>query len=296
LAIVFPGSGEVAKSVQSGAVEDAVGHYREQGYGIVRGVFRRDEVEELAAAFDRHWQEGMAHRATFRHGNLLYRLGDDTALGRVLRLVQWPSYADPVLARFRTDGRLLRIVEPLIGREVKQIINQLHWKPPGSASAEFAYHQDVRFRRPREAYRNLVSSYVQTGIALDPHTRANGAMRVYPGSHRLGELDLAVPGAVMDAAMADESLRRAGLDPALLVDLELEPGDVAFWNVCTIHGSGRNASPGDRRFYLNGYVRAADCDRGEWAWRDGRPAPLGAPVLVHYEELFDRPDPHYVEP
>ena len=161
--------------MQSGAVEDAVGHYREQGYGIVRGVFRRDEVEELAAAFDRHWQEGMAHRATFRHGNLLYRLGDDTALGRVLRLVQWPSYADPVLARFRTDGRLLRIVEPLIGREVKQIINQLHWKPPGSASAEFAYHQDVRFRRPREAYRNLVSSYVQTGIALDPHTRATGA-------------------------------------------------------------------------------------------------------------------------
>jgi hypothetical protein len=99
----------------------------------------------------------------------------------------------------------------------------------------------------------------------------------------------------MDAAMGERALRRAGLDPARLVDVELEPGDVAFWNVGTIHGSCRNATAGDRRFYLNGYVRAADADRGEWAFRDGRPCPLGDPVLVHYEELFERPEPHYVD-
>jgi ectoine hydroxylase-related dioxygenase (phytanoyl-CoA dioxygenase family) len=175
------------------------------------------------------------------------------------------------------------LVAPLIGGDVKQIINQMHWKPPGAAAAEFAYHQDIRFRRPREAFRNLFQSYVQTGIAIDRHTAANGAMRVYPGSHRLGEVDLSIEGAVMDAAMGERGLRRAGLDPAQLVDVELEPGDVALWNVGTIHGSGRNATAGDRRFYLNGYVRAADADRGEWAFRGGRPCPLGDPVLVHYE-------------
>jgi ectoine hydroxylase-related dioxygenase (phytanoyl-CoA dioxygenase family) len=281
--------------MEAASVEAAVEHYREHGYAIVRGVFSRDEVAELAAAFDRHWAEGMRHKATFRHGNLLYRLGEDAALGRVLRLVQWPSYADRVLARYRTDERLFRIVEPLLGRDVKQIINQMHWKPPGAAAAEFAYHQDIRFRRPREAFRDLFQSYVQTGIAIDRHTAANGAMRVYPGSHRLGEVDLSIEGAVMDAAMGERGLRRAGLDPARLVDVELEPGDVALWNVGTIHGSGRNATAGDRRFYLNGYVRAADADRGEWAFRGGRPCPLGDPVLVHYEELFERPEPHYVD-
>jgi len=85
------------------------------------------------------------------------------------------------------------------------------------------------------------------------------------------------------------------LDPARLVDLELEPGDVAFWNVYTIHGSGPNRSAVDRRFYLNGYVRAEDCDRGEWAFREGAPMPLGAPLLVHYDELFSRPEPHYLD-
>jgi ectoine hydroxylase-related dioxygenase (phytanoyl-CoA dioxygenase family) len=269
--------------------------YRAQGYALLRGVFEPQEVAAMAAAFDRHWAQGMAHGASFRHGNLLYRLGRDDKLGTVVRLVQWPSYGDDVLERMRRDPRWLAILEPLIGRDIKQIINQLHWKPPGAGGAEFAFHQDARFRRPPEAYRNLATSYVQTGIAIDPHRTANGAMRLYPGSHRLGEKELAGPRPVLDQAMADERLVAAGLDPAMLVDLELEPGDVALWNVYTIHGSGPNPTEDDRRFYLNGYVRAADCDRGEWAFRDGVPCPLGEAVLVHYEDLHARPQPHYVE-
>ena len=277
------------------SIADALAHYRAQGYAVMRGLFERQEVAEMAAAFDRHWAEGMAHRASFRHGNLHYRLGRDARLGKLVRLVQWPSYGDAALEAVRRDPRWLRLLEPLIGRDVKQIINQLHWKPPGAAGAEFAFHQDARFRRPRSAYRNLATSYVQTGIAIDAHRAANGAMRVYPGSHRLGEKDLAGPGPVLDQAMAHERLVAAGLDPAKLVVLELEPGDVAFWNVYTIHGSGPNTTASDRRFYLNGYVHAADCDRGEWAFRGGAPCPLGAPVLVHYDELHTRPGPHYVE-
>ena len=60
-------------------------------------------------------------------------------------------------------------------------------------------------------------------------------------------------------------------------------------------GSGSNRSNHKRRFYINGYVRAGDCDRGEWAFRGGRAVPLGPiPALVHYEELRERPEPHYV--
>jgi ectoine hydroxylase-related dioxygenase (phytanoyl-CoA dioxygenase family) len=281
--------------IDAQSIAAAHAQYRAEGYAVLRGVFGAGEVAALAAAFDRQWQQGMAHGASFRHGNLFYRLGKDAALGRVVRLVQWPSYADPVLEAARRDPRWLPLLEPLIGRDIKQIINQLHWKPPGAAGAEFAFHQDARFRRPRAAFRNLVTAYVQTGLAIDTHRAANGCMRVYPGSHRLGEKDLAGKAPVLDQAMADKRLTAAGLDPRKLVDLDLEPGDVAFWNVYTIHGSGPNRTQGDRRFYLNGYVRAVDCDRGEWAFRDGKPVPLGKPVLVHYEDLHKRPGPHYVE-
>ena len=276
-------------------IAEALAQYRAEGYAVLRHVFDADEVADMAASFDRHWAEGMAHGRSFRHGNLLYRLGRDAKLGKLVRLVQWPSYGDPVFEAVRRDPRYLAILAPLIGRDIKQIINQLHWKPPGAAGAEFAFHQDARFRRPRSAYRNLATAYVQTGIAIDAHRRANGAMRLYPGSHRLGEKDLAGPGPVLDQSMAEERLVAAGLDPAKLVVLELDPGDVALWNVFTIHGSGPNATKADRRFYLNGYVRAADCDRGEWAFHDGAPCPLGEPVLVHYDELHTRPGPHYLE-
>lgn len=274
----------------------ALAAYGVDGYAVLRSVFTRAEIAEIAKAFDRHWARGLELGASFRHGNLHYRLAEDAKLGKLVRMVQWPSYDDPALARIRTHPAMLTVLDGVLGRDIKQIINQLHWKPPGATQAEFAFHQDVRFRRPREAYRNIARSYVATGIAIDRHSARSGAMKMYPGSHRLGEVDLAVAGRVMDAAMADDSLRRAGLDPVKIVDLELEPGDLALWNPFTIHGSGPNLSDHDRRFYLNGYVRAADCDRGEWAFRDGAPCALGEPVLVHYDALFERPEPHYIDP
>lgn len=268
--------------------------YRERGYAVVKGVFTPDEVAELGLAFDRIRGQGERFGASFRHGNVLFAFSRDPALGPVLRMAQWPSYFDAALDAVRVDGRIFEIVRPLLGDDVKQIINQLHWKPPGAAHAEFGYHQDIRFRRPREAYRHPERSYVQTGIAVDPHRPGNGAMTLLPGSHAAGEIEFAANGRVMDTSKSDAALVAAGLDPSAGVDLMLDPGDVALWGLFTVHGSGPNRSGIDRRFYLNGYVRAADCDRGEWAWRGGRPCLLREPALVHYEQLRERPEPHYV--
>jgi len=284
-----------APTLDAKALAEAHEHFRAKGYAVVRGVFTPAEIDEIARAFERHWAHGLSHPKTFRHGNLLYRLGRDPKLGPIVRLVQWPSYGDRLLERVRRDPRYFAILAPLLGPDIKQIINQLHWKPPGAANADFAFHQDVRFRRPRAAFRNLAVSYVQTGIAIDAHTRTNGAMRILPGSQTLGEIAIPAPARILEGAPEEAALRTAGLDPRALVDLVLAPGDVAMWSAFLVHGSGANTTAGDRRFYLNGYVRAADCDRGEWAFRGGEPVPLGKPVLVHYDELMTRPEPHYVE-
>lgn len=272
-----------------------VAAYRRDGFAVVRGVFARGEIAALAQAFDRQRDEGLRLGRSWRHGNLCYRLADDPAVGPVVTMVQWAAYVDPVLARLRADARIFDIVSPLLGRDLKQIINQCHWKPPGAVAVDYNFHQDVRFRRPRSAFRDLDTGYVQTAIAVDPHRRVNGAMRMAPGSHLRGELPLLAEGAVLGEGRGDAVLHAAGIDPASLVDLELDPGDVALWHPYTVHGSGANAGRGERRFYLNSYVRAADCDRGEWAFRGGVPVALGRPVLVHYEELYTRPGPHYLD-
>jgi ectoine hydroxylase-related dioxygenase (phytanoyl-CoA dioxygenase family) len=120
-------------------------------------------------------------------------------------------------------------------------------------------------------------------------------MRFIPGSHVRGDLGLDPESTVLGSAPSDEALTKVGLSPADAIDLLLEPGDLALWSPFLVHGSGTNRSSHGRRLYINGYVRAGDCDRGEWAFRDGAPVPLGPePALVHYEALRERSGPHYV--
>ena len=272
---------------------DHVAAYRERGYAVVRGVFSPEEIAEIGAAMDRVHAEGLAHGRSFRHGNLFYTVKAGPDGTAHVPMVQWPSYHDAVLNRTRLDRRWLALLEPLLGRDIKQIINQLHWKHP-TRSGDFAWHQDAKSRRPAEAYRNLGTSYVQTGLAIDPHDPGSGGMRFLPRSHTRGLLPLDTA-ASLGRSPEDGALEAAGLSPGDQVDLILEPGDVALWSPYLVHASGTNTSDHLRRLYINGYVRAEDCDRGEWAFRGGEPVPLGPePALVHYEQLRERPEPHFV--
>jgi len=125
---------------------------------------------------------------------------------------------------------------PLLGSNLKQIINQMHWKPPGAAMVEFGFHQDSKSRRPKEAYTDLTTSYIQTAIAVDPHRKENGAMVVCPGSHHLGKLPFDPNRSSMKVNMDDSDLVRLDLDPTKVLTLALDPGDLAFWSVNTLHG------------------------------------------------------------
>jgi ectoine hydroxylase-related dioxygenase (phytanoyl-CoA dioxygenase family) len=276
--------------------KDYVSRFRRDGYAVIPGLFSADEMSALAASFDHIHAEAMRHGRSWRHRNIFLRLADDASLGRIVRYAQWVAWMDETLERTRRDPRILEILEPLIGLNLKQIINQLHWKPPGAAMAEFGFHQDSKTRRPRDAYRDLANSYIQTAIAVDPQTSSNGAMVLCPGSHLLGELPFDPDRHSMDVSLDIAGLRSLGVDPDNLVTLEMAPGDFALWHVHTLHGSGPNRSSIDRRLYINGYVVADNCDRGEWAFRDGVPCPLtGEQTLVHYEELYSNPGPMYVD-
>jgi hypothetical protein len=278
------------------SVQADLAHYWREGYAIVRGFFSAAEIADIGAALDQLHSEGVAHGRCFRHGNLFYNVARERDGSEPLvRMVQWPSYHQPVLNGVRLDTRFAELLDPLIGNDLKQIINQVHWKAPGSL-CDFAWHQDSRFRRPNSAYRNLGTAYVQTGLAIDPHTPQSGCMRIIPRSHLRGDLDMDCSKKALGTAMTEDALEAVGLSESDAIDLLLEPGDLALWSPYLVHGSGKNVSSHKRRLYINGYVRAADCDRGEWAFRRGEPVPFGPrPALVHFDELYDRPEPHYTE-
>jgi hypothetical protein len=121
---------------------DYVADYLRDGYAIIRDVFSEREIETIGAAADQVYAEGVRHGRSFRHGNLFYNVAPDADGTPFVRMAQWPSYHQPVLNGVRLDRRMAQIVEPLIGRDLKQIINQIHWK----ASARRAISPGTRIR------------------------------------------------------------------------------------------------------------------------------------------------------
>lgn len=269
-----------------------VEEYWEKGYVILRGVFTPEEIADLKRSFDRAYAEGMTHHSTWRHQNRVIWVQNDPKVGRFISGCQWQSWVDPVLDRVRNDPRMLAIIEPLIGKNVKQIINQMHWKTPNTGQT-WGLHQDVRSRNPAHCFRELATSYVQTGLGIDRHWAGNGAMKVMPYSHQRGNLKMD-NGATHHRDTREEAVEKAGFDPAKLVDVELNEGDVALWGPYMIHGGGINTTQDNyRRLYINGYVKAENCDRGQPVFHQGKPVPLTIPALIQYDDLYVRPEPHY---
>ena len=278
-------------------MQDLVAELHAEGFAIVRGFLSSSETAEISAETHRMYQEGLKHHATYRDKNLLFEVLDDPkANRRVVLQAHWTAWLSPLLERMRRSEKYFAVLEPFLGRDIKQITHQVHWKPPGAKYTSYRFHQDARFREGNAKDFGYLQNTVTTGLAIDRQTVENGALRVIPKSHRLGYLGLSDDGPIMVGQTQDEELRRAGLDPSSIVACEMEPGDLLLWTLFTVHGSAVNVSDYDRRFMINSYVRADDSERGEWAFRDGISTPLGTePQICKYEQLRERPGPFYIE-
>ena len=272
-----------------------IDQYWEQGYAVLRGLLPRAAVGDLQAETRRIYEEGLKHPTTYRDRNLLFEILPESFRGRRFVLqAHWIAWISPYFEQLRRSEPYRRALIPLLGADIKQVAQQIHWKPPGAERTGFRFHQDLRFRERRDAFRDLMTSYITTGLAIDPATRENGCLRIIPGSHRLGYLGLSDDGPLMKGVTEEPALRAAGLDPEAMVDIELEPGDLVMWSLLTVHGSDINRSQKDRAFLLSSYVKAANSDRGEWIFRGGESVALGPqPQLCKYEQLHTKPGPFY---
>lgn len=263
--------------------------FHRDGWAVVRGVFAPSEVAAIHAATDRLRDWALSFGGNYRHGNLVTWI-DQIGPDLVLRGMQWPAHRETVLESVRTDPRMLAIVAGIAGLDLRQIINQIHWKPPGSRSS-IQWHADRKNRTPVEAFRDLESSYVQTAIAVDPMVVDNGPLLLVQGSHRR-------PGCLNDQGYGNfardgidrSMIHRLGFSDDDIIAVACEPGDVILWHVDTIHGSDLNRHQRlDRCIYINGYISARSTMRGHWAFISGRPVPLppiDVPVLIHREDIF----------
>jgi len=275
----------------------AASEFRDHGVSVVRGFLDPDEVAELQLETKALYEEGIKHPVTYRHGNLAYEILPEEHFGkRYMIQAYWFSWARTYFDRFRSNPKFLALLEPLLGNNIKQVTQQIHWKPPGARLTGYRFHQDLRFRQARDQYEDVVRDTVTVGIAIDRATTENGCLRVVPNSHSMGYLGLSDngEGQLMKGVTHDDELRSVGIDPADVLNVELEPGDLVMWGLLTVHGSLPNESDHDRAFAISSYVRGETSNRGEWTFRDGKSVPLGEqPQICKNERLYQNLEPHY---
>lgn len=136
--------------------------------------------------------------------------------------------------QWATDEEVRRVLKQLFASQDTMMLSQCHHncvmtKAPGYSSVTL-WHQDNRYWSFDQE--NLISVW----LALGDEMRANGCLRVIPGSHRL-RLD---PGR-FDATLflrPDLPDNKALISQA--VPVELRQGDVLFFHSRLFHAAGRN--------------------------------------------------------
>ena len=259
---------------------------------VRRGVFTSREIGEMKDATERVKAVAAERGTGWQRGNIRFVVEEDPNVGTNVRAASWPAHLEPSLEQARTHPDVFTFIEPLLGRSMKQLTCQLHWKTPGSRMVvQFHTDRQNRVINQRDDLRDVGRSFCQTATAIDPMTEENGALLVVPGSHRRPDALGTVSDIYSQQDLAGDRLTGAEYTERDAVPILAEAGDVVAWHPDVIHGSARNRHPTlDRCLYINGYVNAHDCFRGQWAWIDGQPATLpdaDVPVLINGDPSFD---------
>lgn len=155
--------------------------------------------------------------------------------------------------RLVTNEGLLNVVEGLLGENILVDGTLVFYKPPRDSSY-VSWHQDSVY-----SGWNLTPS-TSAWIALTPSHRANGCMRVIPGSHKEGLLEHA--NVRDDFNLLERGERVNTVDESLAVDVVLEPGEMSLHQSTLVHGSNPNVSDEARIGFIVRYVTSQATNPG----------------------------------
>lgn len=139
------------------------------------------------------------------------------------------------------DPTLLDIMEQLIGPDIIFWGSALFYKEP-QRGLPTPWHRDGRFFpiKPLET--------TTVWIAVYDSVIENGCLRFIPGSHQARDLGVHITRPT-DKAILQETLSEDQYDETKAVDIELKAGQMAIFDVYTIHGANGNSGTLPRSGY-----------------------------------------------
>ncbi len=200
-------------------------HYQTQGYVIPRFQLPPDRVSLMVNALD----ELIASNPGVRPEKLVSAHVEGGATGNAEGVRGSRQFLQLAM-----DPAIVELVSGVVGDDVILWGCHVFCKPAGDGY-ETPWHQDGHYW----PIRPLATCTVW--LALEPSTRANGCLRVIPGSQRGQQLFDHLHENRSDLTL-NQRLAPQTFDESTAVDLELQPGQMSLHDVYMIHGAAANRS------------------------------------------------------
>jgi phytanoyl-CoA hydroxylase len=152
--------------------------------------------------------------------------------------------------------RIVKIMEHLLGDKVSGLQTQFFYCQPGTQG--FAAHQDNFYvQAPQD-------DFASVWTAIDDVTVENGALVLYPGTHK--EPLLPVEPCPFHTVQAGQDINANRMQVVIPpqykgVDCPMPAGRAAFFHGHTVHSSHPNISNGTRRALLMTYLKKGSAFR-----------------------------------
>jgi phytanoyl-CoA hydroxylase len=209
--------------------------YSENGYAVARGLFSPDE-----AKFYRDYFTELRSKGSFPGDMVADVQKANDPLQKWPRMIHMHRW-DDVTRKWMLDERIANHLRTFLEHEPYAVQTMLYFKPPGARGQ--AVHQDNFYLRARPG------TCMAAWMALDECNNENGCLRVVPGSHTWP---------ILCSAAADNEASFTNVTVPLpdiyqTVPVEMQPGDVMFFNGSLVHGSSPNVTKDRFRRSLIGH-------------------------------------------
>jgi non-haem Fe2+, alpha-ketoglutarate-dependent halogenase len=186
---------------------------------------------------------------------------------------------DPFLFSLASNPLVLDYVEDLMGPNIMLWSTHLFCKEPGDGK-DVAWHQDAYYW-PLRPHKN-----VTVWLAFDDSDEENGAMKIIPGTHRVGSFeheDDKHPGHILYF-----KIKEGTIEESKAVHVRLKAGEISMHDDNVVHGSAANRSTRRRAGLTMRYVTPdVKCDLKVW--------PGFATCLMRGVDEYDL-NPHFAPP
>lgn len=225
-----------------------IARFHRDGFLIVRGLFAPEQVSRIRDRVAR------LQALTPTPGEVMHYLENkvDDPDERILSRIENFCPYDAELNELVNGPRVLGLVADLLGEPAVMFKDKINYKLPGGQG--FERHQDIQ-----AGWDTYAPFFLSMMVTIDRATLENGCLELAAAHHNRGMVGQ------MWQPLTDEETRGMTFIP-----YPTAPGDVAFFDCYTPHGSAPNRTELPRRILYMTYNRQSDGDHRAQYYADKR--------------------------